>query len=363
MHFENQYTYAKPFDGRKNLTSQQTAFFLRTLKKRFDEWMQEESSDEFFQKILDASLSSNGSGPLPFGPMFGLPLPFIRLYEGTGICHGYSEVKGRKASDFFFGKTAKLAETFPTIILHIPHSGTKFPTSLERFDNIFLEKAKDVIDYYTDELFIPDQAPSSIIPVSFEWCRTFCDVERMIDDPLEKKNLGISYDSNFMDDTHGFFQIGEKMYGVLNRDTAERLYVGHHQKVENALLEHPGSLVIDCHSFSSGPTPLLPDASKAAAYDICIGFNEDRTRPSDHVIHIIMDHFLSQGYKVGINTPFSNAKTFSTPSSYKAVMIEVNKRLYMDESTLEKKPEFEKLRTEISSLYGKLIGKSEDSMM
>ncbi len=38
--------------------------------------------------------------------------------------------------------------------------------------------------------------------------------------------------------------------------------------------------------------------------------------------------------KVGIITPFSNSKTFDVPIKYYSVMIEVNKRRYMDEESL-----------------------------
>ena len=36
-------------------------------------------------------------------------------------------------------------------------------------------------------------------------------------------------------------------------------------------------------------------------------------------------------------------------------MIEVNKKLYMDEDTLEKKESFEMVKSHIGSLYGKLM--------
>jgi N-formylglutamate amidohydrolase len=40
---------------------------------------------------------------------------------------------------------------------------------------------------------------------------------------------------------------------------------------------------------------------------------------------------------------------------YHSVMIEVNKRLYMDEATLEKSRGFGKLRDDMLSLYGVLL--------
>jgi N-formylglutamate amidohydrolase len=89
--------------------------------------------------------------------------------------------------------------------------------------------------------------------------------------------------------------------------------------------------------------------------DICIGYNDDETHPNKVVIGNIVQYFKSLGYKVGINTPFSNSKTFSVPSKYHSVMIEVNKRLYMNEHTLEKNEGFERMKTDIQSLYGILL--------
>ena len=91
--------------------------------------------------------------------------------------------------------------------------------------------------------------------------------------------------------------------------------------------------------------------------DICIGYNDDDTCPDKVVIGNIVQYFKSLGYKVGINAPFSNSKTFSVPVKYNSVMIEVNKRLYMDEYTLEKTERFQKLKQEIQSLYSLLINK------
>jgi N-formylglutamate amidohydrolase len=119
------------------------------------------------------------------------------------------------------------------------------------------------------------------------------------------------------------------------------------------LLEIIGSkLVIDCHSFSALPNLLN---SNPPDVDICIGYNDDETCPNKVVIGNIAHHFKALGYKVGINKPFSNSKTFSVPVKYHSVMIEVNKRLYMNEETLEKTDGFNGLKDDIQSLYKILL--------
>ena len=54
---------------------------------------------------------------------------------------------------------------------------------------------------------------------------------------------------------------------------------------------------------------------------------------------------------MGINEPFSNSKTFDVPVKYHSVMIEVNKRLYMDEDTPEKASGFDKVKKDIQVGY------------
>ena len=57
---------------------------------------------------------------------------------------------------------------------------------------------------------------------------------------------------------------------------------------------------------------------------------------------IIIQYFKSKGYKEGVNTPIFNSKTFSVSKEYHSLMIEVNKRLYMDELTYMK---YDRLQT------------------
>lgn len=79
------------------------------------------------------------------------------------------------------------------------------------------------------------------------------------------------------------------------------------------------------------------------------------TCPDIEVIYNIVRYFEYLGYRVGINKPFSNSKTFSVLSKYHSVMIEINKSIYMDEYTLTKKANFSKLKYEIQSLYEILL--------
>ena len=77
-----------------------------------------------------------------------------------------------------------------------------------------------------------------------------------------------------------------------------------------------------------------------------------------HIPHSSREFPKGCGYGVGINSPFSNSKTFPVPvKRYHSLMIEVNKRLYMNEVKGEKVEGFERLHREVVGLYEKLLKK------
>ena len=240
-------------------------------------------------------------------------------------------------------ETLSYFDGYQNILLHVPHSSTAFPEGLKYTWNDLDDEERLLIDYYTDELFEPQKESKRISTIVFPYCRLFCDVERLVKDPLEAKGLGISYRRSL--------GAGFRSFGTLQK--AYPYYADHHSTMSKKIVEMSGELLlIDCHSFSSFPNLLN---SNPPDIDICIGYNDDETCPSTVVIESIARHFGSIGYKVGINTPFFNSKTFEVPTEYHTVMIEVNKRLYMKEETLEKTDGFMRLKDEIQSLYKILL--------
>ena len=238
---------------------------------------------------------------------------------------------------------------YNNLLLHIPHSSTLLPHKADSCIIDFDEEERLLIDYYTDELFIPEHTDENIDSIIFPYCRLYCDVERLINDPLEKEGLGISYHrkNNTVNAERSFS----------NLKNVFKLYVAHHAKASIKIVDLVENvLLIDCHSFSNLPNLLN---SNPPDIDICIGYNDDETCPDKNIIANIAQYFISLGYKIGINEPFSNSKTFSVPVTYHSIMIEVNKRLYMDEQTLEKTEGFVKLRQDIQSLYHILLSNNE----
>lgn len=247
-------------------------------------------------------------------------------------------------------RRGKIIRRYENILLHVPHSSTAFPEGCKFTWEDLDEEEKLLIDYYTDELFKPCDQTEWIKSAVFPYCRLFCDVERLAKDPLEHKGLGISYRRTVDREDLPW---EERSFSTLKE--AFHYYADFHAYVSKKIVDMTimnQILLIDCHSFSNRPNLLC---SNPPDIDICIGYNDDDTCPGKVVIGNIVQHFKSKGYKVGINNPFSNSKTFSVPVRYHSVMIEVNKRVYLDELTLEKTENFNKLQYEIQSLCKKLL--------
>ena len=338
------HTFLDSFEDVSFLHEEGTKVALRTLKYHLEEEIGYELSDEAFLAIFFRVINLRPAHPLGgWSFQYGFVVPMQKTLQAHNLHCGAKEI-----IDFFNVRNYD-NRRYHNLLLHVPHSSTSFPVESKVCFNDLDDEERLLIDYYTDNLFVPEQEANNICHMIFPYCRLYCDVERLINDPLEKDGLGISY-SRWVpcQDRHG---IVLRSYSVKNEAFA--LYADYHSDISKKLVGLIGTtLLVDCHSFSALPNLLN---SNPPDIDICIGYNDDETCPSKVVIGNIVQYFMSKGYKVGINEPFSNSKTFNVPVTYHSIMIEVNKRLYMDEHTLEKTEGFEKLTGIIQSLYALLL--------
>lgn len=223
-------------------------------------------------------------------------------------------------------------EKFDKIVLNIPHSSALLPCESGWGDLLGISKeVKKWTDWHTSILFNPNRSlKGRVIPVVFQYSRFFVDVERLIDDALNDKGQGIIY-TEFNGIKRNLTDEDKKI--LMN------VYSRHIQYISSVLEQN--DLLIDCHSFPS----------ELSNVDICIGYNEDESKPDDDVIEFIKGKFERNEYKVRINEPYSNSLTPRKPINYKSVMIEVNKRCYMDERTLELNTDYYKIGNIINSVY------------
>lgn len=200
---------------------------------------------------------------------------------------------------------------FNKIVLNIPHSsinGVFINGSGWSYNANLLNSVMKETDWHTD--FIFSDTREEVVPFIFNYHRFLVDVERLENDPLENEGRGILYTN-----VNGHLRDG------LDKDKCEQLMNLRKEYLNSISQELTDStLLIDCHSFNN-------DVAKDI--DICIGFNNDESKPNKEVINGIASIFTSAGYKVAFNKPYSNSITPKSECTYKSIMIEVNKKLYL----------------------------------
>lgn len=230
-------------------------------------------------------------------------------------------------------------KTFEKIVLNIPHS-SNYMAGIAGWkkDVSFIEKVNKWTDWYTDLIFDKPSYLSNdeIIPIVFPYSRFYVDAERLINDEKEKEGQGIIY-TNF-----------ENCTRVVSNNEKEKLmaiYNSHIDLIKSNLNDK--TFLLDCHSFPS----------ELSDIDVCIGFNDDWSKPDDELIEKVKSIFEKSNFKVGINYPYSNSISPNCNFNYKSMMIEINKRCYMNENNLSLKNNFYIIANLISKVYSLILEK------
>jgi N-formylglutamate amidohydrolase len=229
--------------------------------------------------------------------------------------------------------------SYDNIVLNIPHASVG-GLGVAKWNNkvALMKEVRKWTDWFTDVIFVPDNRPG-IKSVVADYSRFVVDVERLLDDPMNEIGQGIIYTKfNGLQRTIS----DEEHMGMM------AYYYSYIKQLKSMLNEH--SLLIDCHSFPSG----LSDV------DVCIGVSDDWSCPSEFLIELVMESFRQAGYKVALNTPFSN--TIAPPMNfrYDSIMIELNKRIYLNEDSLELLDSARSLKNSLNTLYGVLLRYEEE---
>jgi N-formylglutamate deformylase len=237
------------------------------------------------------------------------------------------------------------------VLFHVPHDSTWIPDEVRSqflLDDaaLALEIVK-MTDHLTMELFTRDVPEMQLVRA--EVSRLVVDVERF-DDPSEvmlERGMGVIY-SNTSD--------GSALRSEITPEQRNQLianwYVPHHQRLTNLanamIYQYGHALLIDVHSFPSRPLPYEPDQRKDRL-DICLGTDEFHTPAALETS--FRNAFVDQGFSVSTNFPFGGAlvpmQHYGTDTRLSAIMIEVNRSLYLEEATGVKNSRFEDIRERI----------------
>jgi N-formylglutamate deformylase len=252
----------------------------------------------------------------------------------------------------------------PICVLHLPHASTEVPeairTGLLLSEEELEEELLRITDHYTDELFGLDCSIAKSIryPVS----RLVADPERFVDDaqePMSRSGMGVIYTLGSL--LQPLRPIPSEEYRSALLDG---YYRPHHRSLDRAvqetLAQWGSCLLLDCHSFPSAPLPYEPDQDSVRP-DICLG--TDPVHTPGWLYEAFRLRFEAAGYSLFRDRPYAGAlvplRHHGKRPEVLSVMIEVNRKLYMDESTGGVTSDFRTVCEDLQSICSAVIAESQ----
>lgn len=241
----------------------------------------------------------------------------------------------------------------PWVVLHIPHDSTLIPGQVRSqfllSDHDLALELKRMTDHFTHALFAEPSGEATVIraPVS----RLVVDVERFPADdqePMAARGMGAVYEV-----TSHLTPLRRRLSTEEREELMGAWYYPHHERLEAAVadtLERYGRcLVLDGHSFPGTGLPYENADPTARRPDICIG--TDSFHSPKALEQAFVDAFTRSGWSVAVNEPFAGAlvpaSRYRRDSRVKAVMVEVNRDLYLDRESFEPKPDLVQIAAEV----------------
>lgn len=224
----------------------------------------------------------------------------------------------------------------PPLYLHVPHASLEIPPEcLPDFVVSSEELAEErlrLTDAWTDELFGAGWPAERVwrAPVS----RLVVDVERFREDarePCARVGMGATY-------VRGTRGQALRQLGPARREALlETYYDPHHRACDAAAAAALASvgccLVLDAHSYPREPLPTEPVGLSRPE----IGLGTDAFHTPPELRALAEGFFRDRGLEVAVDTPFTGAfvpgRFFGREARVRALMVEVRRDLYMDEST------------------------------
>jgi len=246
------------------------------------------------------------------------------------------------------------------VIFASPHSGRIYPEGFLAQSILPLRILRQNEDAYMDDMIAP--VIDHDIPVlTANFPRCFVDVNRAPDEvlaqwsdtpnrqPTQRAKLGLGVIPTVMSETQAIYSSVPPVDIVKPR--LDALYRPYHSAlkglIEQALTSCGQALIIDCHSM---PGVSLSGRQRA---DIILG---DRFATSAHETYValIEDHFQTYGYRVARNYPYAGGYVtshYGRPNEdIHVIQIEVNRGLYLNPVTYERKVGFSDLQTCFTAL-------------
>ena len=262
------------------------------------------------------------------------------------------------------------------LVLDSPHSGTQYPADfLFSCDALVLRRAEDT---HVEKLY--DFASGMGIHwVEAYFPRSYLDANRntteideiLLDAPwpgpietdaqtMSKVRLGKGLIWRTTDD--GLLIYNRQLSVAEVQARIANCWQPYHVAVSNAIdaahTQHGYSIHINCHSMPAIASSNATNFPGEMHADFVVG-DRDGTTANPALSKIVCAFLTSLGYSVAYNHPYKGVelvRRYSNPAAQRhSIQLEINRKLYMDEGTLEVMPGFVPLKKHLQSLVALLL--------
>jgi N-formylglutamate amidohydrolase len=266
---------------------------------------------------------------------------------------------------------ARPRELTAPLLFNSPHSGRIYPRAFlaaSKLDALTLRRSEDA---YVEELFgfvVGLGAP--LLYAHFP--RAYLDVNREpyeLDPALFRDGLphyantqsvrvvgGLGTIARIVSESDEIYREPLSLVAALER--INRLYTPYHATLRSLLEESQQAfglaVLIDCHSMPSNP---IADHGGGRP-DFVLG---DRygTSCSGELTRVAAERLKAQGYAVALNKPYAGGyitEHYGRPQAGRhALQVEINRSLYMNETSFDKSPGFERLKRDLEQMVWALM--------
>jgi len=262
------------------------------------------------------------------------------------------------------------------LVLDSPHSGVEYPEDFGHACDLgVLRQAEDT---HVEKLygFAPELG---VAWIEATFPRSYLDVNRntteidvsMFDEPwpgpvdddaatMSKVRLGKGLVWRCTDDGVPLYQRRLSAREVQSR--IDRYWQPYHAAVAAAIAaahqRHGYSIHINCHSMPAISGSHATEFPGLVHADFVIG-DRDGTSAAPALSRKICDHLAAAGYSVEYNHPYKGVelvRRYGDPAHHRhSIQVEVNRKLYMDEQTLELHAGYEPLKRHLRSMVEMLL--------
>src|SRR4029077_10232886 len=266
---------------------------------------------------------------------------------------------------------ARPGELAAPLVFNSPHSGRIYPSAFlasSKLDALTLRRSEDA---YVEELFGFVRALGAPLQYA-HFPRAYLDVNREpyeLDPALIRDGLphyantqsvrvvgGLGTIARIVSESDEIYREPLSLVAALER--INRLYTPYHDTLKGLLAEARQAfglaVLVDCHSMPSSP---ITDQGGARS-DFVLG---DRygTSSSGELTRAAAQALKAQGYVVALNKPYAGGyitEHYGRPhAGVHALQVEINRALYMHESTFDKSSRFDRIKRHLEEMVRALI--------